>query len=70
MVSNDTLAAICVSCGLHEHLLFESHQLFNQIQQYASQIKQKAEEEYRDAEENHRPPGQFWVGVEPPKVRN
>lgn len=69
MVSNATLAAICVSCGLQDHLLFDSHQLAVNIQEYAQKITEKAEKEYRDAEAENRRPGQYWVGIEPPKVR-
>jgi len=69
MVSNSTLAALCVWSRLQEHLMFESDQLANSIQTYADQLKAKQIEEYQQAEREGRAPGQYWLESEPPKVR-
>jgi endoribonuclease Dicer len=68
MVSNVTLAAICVSSGLHEHLLFESPSLSESIKTYATALKVKQIEEYALAKSEDRQPGQFWAELEPPKA--
>jgi len=68
MVSNSTLAAVCVSSGLQEHLLCESQQLKRSIAEYAKNIRKAAEEEHRVARQENRRAGQYWVGIEPPKV--
>ncbi|KAF9469115.1 hypothetical protein BDZ94DRAFT_1208489 [Collybia nuda] len=68
MVSNSALAAICVWSGLHEHLLYESYILATSIQEYVTAIKTKQDEEYRAAEREDRPPGQYWLEIEPPKA--
>jgi len=68
MVSNATLAAVCVWAGLHEHLLFESHVLASDIQAYADNLKRRQEAEYARARQEGRMPGQYWAEVEPPKV--
>lgn len=69
MVSNSTLAAVCAWSGLHEHLLFESYSLANSIRAYADELKTKQTEEYELAVRENRSPGQYWLEVEPPKVR-
>jgi len=69
MVSNSALAAVCVWSGLQEYLLFESNQLSNGIQTYANELKERQEKEYALAGEEGRPPGQYWLDTEPPKVR-
>ena len=68
MVSNVTLAAVCVWSGLHEHLLFESGALEENILAYADQLKVQQKRAYEQASRENRPPGQYWVEVEPPKV--
>jgi endoribonuclease Dicer len=68
MVSNSALAAVCISSGLHDYLLFESYSLASNIQAYADQLKNKQAEEYTLAREEGRPPGQYWLESEPPKV--
>lgn len=69
MVSNAALAAVCVWAGLHEHLLFESYTLAADIQAYADGLKTKQMAEYELASREGRSPGQYWVDVEPPKVK-
>jgi len=68
MVSNTALAAVCVWAGLHDHLLFESHTLAENIQSYAVDLRSKQQAEYILAAKEGRPPGQYWVDVEPPKA--
>jgi endoribonuclease Dicer len=68
MVSNSALAAVCVWSGLQEHLLFESYILAGSIQAYADELKVKQAKEYDHAEQEDRPPGQYWLEIEPPKV--
>ena len=68
MVSNTTLAALCVWSGLHEHLMFDSYILANSIQLYADRVKVRQVEEYAFAENENRLPGQYWLDIEPPKV--
>ncbi|KZV65685.1 hypothetical protein PENSPDRAFT_737573 [Peniophora sp. CONT] len=67
MVSNATLAAVCVEAGLHEYLMFESLTLANGMDAYAARIKQKQREEYAEAEREGRAPGQYWLDIEGPK---
>ena len=68
MVSNAALAAICVWSGLHEHLLFESVTLEENIQAYAYELSEKQAAEYEQAEREGRQPGQYWIEIEPPKA--
>jgi endoribonuclease Dicer len=70
MVSNSALAAVSVSSGLHEYLLFESSQLEYGIRSYVADIKDKKDKEYALAKQEGRSPGQYWLEIEPPKVRN
>ncbi|KAF9569018.1 ribonuclease III [Agrocybe pediades] len=68
MVSNSALAAVCAWSGLHEYLLFESTALSANIQDYISQLKERQEKEYASATQQDRPPGQYWLDLEPPKA--
>ncbi|KAI0069087.1 ribonuclease III [Artomyces pyxidatus] len=68
MVSNSALAAICIYAGLHEHLMFESFNLANNIKAYAEALKIKQNEEYELAAQEGRSPGQYWLETEPPKA--
>ncbi|KAL0949733.1 hypothetical protein HGRIS_009773 [Hohenbuehelia grisea] len=68
MVSNSTLAAVCVSSGLKEYLLFESHHLAQTINVYADQLRKKEADEYAAAQKEGRSPGQYWLELEPPKA--
>jgi endoribonuclease Dicer len=68
MVSNSTLAALCISSGLQEHLMFESYHLANSIQVYVDQLKAKQDEEHEQATRDSRAPGQYWLEIDPPKV--
>ena len=68
MVSNATLATICVLTGLYEHLQFASSDLANQITLYVAKIRALCDEELSTAAKEQRLPRQFWVEIEPPKV--
>lgn len=68
MVSNSALAAVCVWSGLHQYLLFESPYLENSIRSYASELEVRQQNEYAEAKIEGRPPGQYWLDIEPPKV--
>ena len=69
MVSNSALAAVSVWSGLHEYLLFESSPLEYGIRSYVNELKVKKEKEYELAIQEGRSPGQYWLDLEPPKVR-
>lgn len=69
MVSNSALAALAISSGLHEHLLYDSYILAGSIQTYKDELGAKKAAEYELAEKEGRPPGQYWSALEPPKVR-
>lgn len=68
MVSNSALAAVCVWSGLHHYLLFESPYLEGSIRAYANELEAKQQAEYVQATKEGRPPGQYWLDIEPPKV--
>ncbi|KAK7061646.1 hypothetical protein R3P38DRAFT_2494335 [Favolaschia claudopus] len=67
MVSNSTLAAICVLSGLHQHILLASH-FANSVSEYISRLKLKRSEEYELARLEERSPGQYWQETDPPKA--
>ncbi|KAJ3544007.1 hypothetical protein NM688_g5792 [Phlebia brevispora] len=68
MVSNATLATICVLTGLYQHLQYTSGEFFSAIALYAEKIWALADKEHKLAEEEKRSPRQFWLEVDPPKV--
>ncbi|KAF9247216.1 hypothetical protein BU15DRAFT_39362 [Melanogaster broomeanus] len=68
MVSNSTLAAVCVSCGLHKHLHFDSYTLATSFESYAQQLILKQQQQETDAATEDTGPGQYWLNVEPPKA--
>lgn len=68
MVTNSALAAVCVEMGLYKHVIYESPQLGDEIDEYARQVKRARDLEYKVADNEGRPPGQYWVDIEPPKV--
>ena len=68
MVSNTALAAICVTRGLHRHLLYDSLELAHNIDVYEGALKVRRSREYETATKENRRPGQYWVDLEPPKV--
>ncbi|KAG8960065.1 hypothetical protein FRC03_007110 [Tulasnella sp. 419] len=68
MVSNTTLAAICMQIKLYQHLQFDSMVLGSQIEQYRTKLEEHQHREYTDAAAEGRQPGQYWLDIEPPKV--
>ncbi|PSR73594.1 hypothetical protein PHLCEN_2v10513 [Hermanssonia centrifuga] len=68
MVSNATLATICVSMGLYKHAQHASLDLTNSIAAYMEQVRVLQDREYKLAAGENRQPGQFWLEIEPPKV--
>jgi endoribonuclease Dicer len=70
MVNNDTLAALCITSGLYEHLLFDKESdLYRTTQDYRQSILRRQQAEYAAAISEMRSPGQFWHGIPAPKVR-
>lgn len=67
MVSNSALAAVCISSGLHNHLLLATR-LSNSVADYIQRLQTKQTEEYEMARVEKRPPGQYWHEIEAPKV--
>ncbi|KIK99243.1 hypothetical protein PAXRUDRAFT_30619 [Paxillus rubicundulus Ve08.2h10] len=68
MVSNSALAAVCVSCGLHKYLHFDSYTLATVFETYSRQLELKQKQETEAAEREGRNIGQYWLDVEPPKA--
>jgi endoribonuclease Dicer len=68
MVTNFALAAVCVDSGLYKHIIYESPTLGVEIGNYAEQLKRARDLEYKIADNEGRPPGQYWIDIEPPKV--
>ncbi|KAG8218739.1 hypothetical protein J3R82DRAFT_4409 [Butyriboletus roseoflavus] len=66
MVSNATLAALCVSCGLHKHLHFDSYALATTFETYAQKVEANRLEAEATAKDSL--PTQHWLQVEPPKA--
>ncbi|KAJ6516002.1 hypothetical protein C8R45DRAFT_958371 [Mycena sanguinolenta] len=67
MVSNSALGAVCVSSGLHNHVLLATR-LQGSVADYIVKLKIKRTEEYELARAEKRCPGQYWQEVDPPKV--
>lgn len=69
MVSNSTLAALCVEHGLQKYLLYNSAALSNNIRDYLQALELAKAKEYEQAKLEERTPGQYWLDIDPPKVR-
>lgn len=69
MVSNSTLAAICVRSGFHNILIYDSPALGASIQEYVDTLEVAKQNEERTAYKEGRSTGQYWSEVEPPKVK-
>ncbi|KAJ7638731.1 hypothetical protein FB45DRAFT_976818 [Roridomyces roridus] len=67
MVSNSALAAFCISCGLHNHLLLVPR-LSGAVAEYAEKLEAKRTAEYELARIEQRPPWQYWHDIEAPKA--
>ncbi|KZW03985.1 hypothetical protein EXIGLDRAFT_827922 [Exidia glandulosa HHB12029] len=68
MVSNSTLAALCVHSRLHEHMMHTSSQLASKIQAYIKALDDARSREKTLAEDECRPPIQYWLELEHPKA--
>jgi len=68
MVSNHALAAFCVHAGVHEHIRHASPDLGFAIRAYVNKLKGMREKEYQLAASETRLPGQYWLGIDPPKA--
>ena len=67
MVSNQTLAALCILTGLHK-VIQCSGDIGRAITGYEKRINWLKDQEYKRATAERRLPGQFWLEAEPPKV--
>ncbi|KAI0091960.1 hypothetical protein BDY19DRAFT_1027492 [Irpex rosettiformis] len=67
MVSNQTLAALCVLTSLHEAVQCGGD-IGRAITAYGKRINGLKAQEYKSATTERRLPGQFWLEVEPPKI--
>ncbi|GJJ07506.1 hypothetical protein Clacol_001708 [Clathrus columnatus] len=68
MVSNSTLAAVCVYSEFHEYLIFESQAIASSINQYSDALRNAQRADEARAKLEGRMPGQYWLDIEPPKV--
>jgi endoribonuclease Dicer len=69
MVSNATLAAICIHLGLHHYLIYQSHGLKSQIEKYDTEIQKRRRFEDHQLSLGKKPTiGGYWIDTEPPKV--
>ncbi|KAG6918930.1 hypothetical protein DXG01_010585 [Tephrocybe rancida] len=68
MVSNSTLAAVCVCSGLYKHFYHKSHPLQTSIRDYVAKLEISRDKEYQNAESEGRLPGQFWLEIAIPKA--
>lgn len=71
MVSNSALAALCVTCGLYEHLHHDMGSIRDNVNSYVMKLAECRRKEYAEAKSEGRPPGQYWINVnlDVPKVR-
>ena len=69
MVTNTALATVCIESGLAKYLLQDSETLTIQIDAFEKELTKARNDEYELARDEGRMPGQYWVDVEPPKVR-
>ena len=67
MMSNSTLATIFVSSKLSNGVSYGPREITS-LNSFANTIESLRNEEYKRAETEKRSPGQFWQGIEPPKV--
>lgn len=69
MVSNSTLATLCVRSGIHELVDVRAHRLGDTLDRFAKEVDAKHQEEHILAAKEKRPPGQYWLDLECSKVR-
>jgi endoribonuclease Dicer len=68
MVSNVSLAAACVTVGLHEHLHIPNGAIASSIRVYVASLETRRQAEYATVQKEGCSPGQYWVNMTPPKV--
>nr|GAT54023.1 predicted protein [Mycena chlorophos] len=66
MVSNRTLAAICIETGLYEHVML-APALYSSVRLYAQALEKARSDEFGSVAEG-RPTGQYWQEIDAPKV--
>jgi len=69
MVSNSALAALCVKCGIHQLVDTRAYGISNSLNAYVSAVTAALHEEQRASLREGRPPGQYWLRIQTPKVR-
>jgi endoribonuclease Dicer len=69
MVSNSTLATLCVRSGIYELVDVRAHRLGDALRRFAKEVNAKHQEEHILAAKDKRPPGQYWLDIECSKVR-
>lgn len=68
MVSNSALAALCVKCGIHQLVDTKGHGTSHNLNAYVSAVTTALQEEQWVSSREGRPLGQYWLGLQPPKV--
>jgi len=69
LVSNNTLAALCVFYGLHKHLTYKSSGLDVHIHKYQEELQRRQRIEDEQLKLNRsKTSGGYWAEVEAPKV--
>lgn len=68
MVSNSTLAAICVWSGLHK-FIHTTQQLGRVIHDYEKALAIQQDTQYTQAGKEKRPVERYWKDLDAPKVR-
>jgi endoribonuclease Dicer len=69
MTANTALAAICVANGLHQHIRNVPPTEMSAMTAYVARVDKAREEDQTQAMHESRRPGQYWVGLNEPKVR-
>jgi len=68
MVSNSVLAALCVKCGIHQLVDARAYGISKSFAAYVSAVTKALEGEQRASSREGRPPGQYWLRLQTPKV--
>jgi hypothetical protein len=64
MMSNATLAAICVRLGLHKYVYNVTPPVQHAIDTYANKVEHARRQQGKAVQSS----GQYWTGLNPPKV--
>jgi len=68
MVSNSALAALCVKCGIYQLVDTRAYGISKNLNAYVSAVTTALEGEHRASSREGRPPGQYWLRLQTPKV--